>query len=52
MRLLTAQDLAERWQVSDKLIFKMAAKGEIPCVRFGRRVRFHPEVIAELERGM
>jgi excisionase family DNA binding protein len=51
VRLLTARDLAERWQVSDKLVFKMAANGEIPCVRLGRRVRFHPDAIAAFERG-
>ena len=31
MRLLTADEVAARWQVSDKLVYKLAAKGEIPC---------------------
>jgi excisionase family DNA binding protein len=45
MRLLTAKELAARWQVSEKLVFKLAAQGEIPAVRLGRRVRFDPEAI-------
>jgi excisionase family DNA binding protein len=49
MRLLTAKDLAQRWQVSDKLVFKLAAKGEIPSVKLGRCIRFNPAHIEAYE---
>ena len=51
MRLLTADEVAARWQVSDKLVYKLAAKGEIPCVKLGRRIRFHPDAIDAYERS-
>lgn len=49
MRLLTARELSARWQVSEKLVFKLAASGEIPSVRLVRRVRFDPEQIRHYE---
>lgn len=48
-KLLTAKELAQRWQVSDKLVFKLAACGEIPSVKLGRCVRFNPAHIEAYE---
>lgn len=43
-RLMTAQDVARLLGCSDKEIYKMAACGEIPCMRItARMVRFDPD---------
>jgi excisionase family DNA binding protein len=43
-RLMTAQEVARVVGRSDKEIYKMAACGEMPCVRItGRMVRFEPD---------
>ena len=49
-RLLTAEELAERWQVPPAHVYRLARAGAIPAVRLGRYVRFHPEAIDTFER--
>lgn len=38
--LLTADDLAERWQVSKAHVYRLARDGRIPTVTIGRYYRF------------
>ena len=49
--LLTAEELAERWQVPVSQIYRLTRHGKIPTVRLGRYVRYHPETIEKFERG-
>jgi len=37
--LLTVQQVAENWQVSQRMIRRMIAEGRLPVVRLGRAVR-------------
>lgn len=39
-RLLTADELAERWQVSKAQVYRLARDGRIPTVAIGRYYRF------------
>jgi len=52
-RLLTAADLAERWQVRPSAVYRLAREGRLPTVRVGRYVRFRAEAVEafELEGG-
>ncbi len=46
-RLLTSNDLADRWQVSVPTVKRPVDNGEIHCVRVGRQIRFKlPDVLA------
>jgi excisionase family DNA binding protein len=42
-KLLRAQDVAERLNISKSQAFSLMKEGEIPTVRFGRCVRVRPE---------
>jgi excisionase family DNA binding protein len=44
--LLTAEDVADRWQVPTSHVYRLAREGQLPCVRLGRYRRFR---LAELE---
>lgn len=49
-QLMTKQDLAEHWQVTEKAIENWVKDGLItPCQRVPGHVRFSPKYIAELE---
>jgi excisionase family DNA binding protein len=48
-RLLTADDVAERWQVSTDLVYELTRAGELPVVKLGRRYRYRLEAIEEFE---
>jgi hypothetical protein len=51
-RLLTAEQLAERWQVTPQWIYAKTRKGEIPKVPLpGRYYRYRLDVIEAFERG-
>jgi excisionase family DNA binding protein len=41
-KLLTLPEVAEILRVSPKTVRRMAARQRIPCVRFGRALRFFP----------
>lgn len=43
---LRARDIAAILGMSVQQIYKMAAKGEIPCFRVGRTIRFDPREVA------
>jgi excisionase family DNA binding protein len=48
-QLLTAQELAERWQVPTAHVYRLARDGRIPCVTLGRYRRFRLDAIEAFE---
>jgi len=51
-RLLTAEELADRWQVKVAWVYAKTRKGEIPKVPLpGRYYRYRFDVIEAFERG-
>ena len=51
-RLLTAEDLAQRWQVPKAWIYAKCRTGDLPKVPLpGRYIRFRLDVIEAFERG-
>ena len=50
-RLLTADQLAERWQVPKSQVYRLARTGRIPAVQVGRYYRFRLESIDQFERA-
>lgn len=50
-QLLTAEQLADRWQVAKAQVYRLAREGEIPVVAVGRYKRFRLEAIEAWERG-
>jgi excisionase family DNA binding protein len=49
-KLLKVADVAERLGLSIPHTYRIAAKGEIPCVRIGGAVRFEPKNVEEFIR--
>jgi excisionase family DNA binding protein len=45
-RLLTVDQLAELWQVSQRTIRRMIADGRLPVIRLGRAIRIAAKVAA------
>ena len=39
-RLLTADELAERWQVKKSVVYRLTREGALPAVRIGRYCRY------------
>ncbi len=52
MQLLTADPLAERWQVKTSQVYRLAREGRIPVVEIGRYYRFRLEAIERFELGV
>ncbi len=50
-RLLTADDLAERWQVPKGHVYALTRRGEIPTVKLGRYYRYRLDQIEAFEIG-
>ncbi len=51
-RLLTAEELAERWRVQTSWVYAKTTSGELPRVPLpGRYYRYRLEVIEAFERG-
>jgi predicted DNA-binding transcriptional regulator AlpA len=51
-RLLTAEELADRWQVPTGWIYAKCRTGELPKVPLpGRYIRFRLDVVEQFERG-
>jgi excisionase family DNA binding protein len=50
-RLLTAEQLAERWQVPTSHVYRLAREGRLPVVELGRYKRFAEAEIQGFERG-
>ena len=51
MRLLTPDELAERWSVPKAQVYRLAREGQVPTVRLGRYVRFDPAAVADFEKN-
>lgn len=50
-QLLTAEQLAQRWQVPASQIYRLTREGRIPTVRLGRYYRYSPAAIEAFENG-
>lgn len=50
LALLTAEQVAERWQVGLAQVYRLAREGKLPAVRLGRYVRFRLDMIEQFER--
>lgn len=50
-QLLTAEQLAERWQVPKAHVYRLARDGRIPVVELGRYKRFRVDAIERFELG-
>lgn len=50
-QLLTAEQLAQRWQVPKSHVYRLTREGTIPAVKLGRYYRYSPAAIAEWEGG-
>lgn len=48
-RLLTAEDLAVRWQVPRSHVYRLAREDKLPVVRLGRYRRFRLAAIEAFE---
>jgi excisionase family DNA binding protein len=48
-QLWTAEQVAERWQISAAQVYRLARDGEIPCVTLGRYRRFRLASIEAFE---
>jgi len=49
--LLTAADLAERWQVEKGHVYRLSREGTIPAVKLGRYYRYRLDAIERWEIG-
>lgn len=51
-RLLTAAQLAERWQIKKSTVYALTRDGKVPTVRLGPRLyRYRIDAIEEYERS-
>jgi excisionase family DNA binding protein len=50
-QLLTAEQVAERWQVAPAHVYRLSREGKLPVVRLGRYYRYRLEAIEAFERG-
>jgi excisionase family DNA binding protein len=50
-RLLTADDLAERWQVPKSHVYRLTRDARIPTVKLGRYYRYRLDAIEAFELG-
>jgi excisionase family DNA binding protein len=50
-RLLTADELATRWQVPTAHVYRLARDGKLPTVRLGKYVRFRAAEMEQFEAG-
>ena len=46
-RLLRPQDVAERLQVSRRMIYSLIARGDLRSCRVGGAIRIHPDDLAD-----
>ena len=50
-QLLTAEQLADRWQVKKSTVYLRTREGSIPAVRIGRLYRYRLQAIEQYEIG-
>lgn len=48
-RLLTADDLAERWQVPKAHVYRLTRSGQLPTVKLGRYCRYELGAVEAFE---
>jgi excisionase family DNA binding protein len=48
-KLLTAADVAERWQVRKSHVYRLTREGRLPVVKLGAYYRYRLEAIEEFE---
>lgn len=44
-RLYTAEETGKLLGVSTRTLYTLSARGELPCIKVGRSVRYHPDDI-------
>jgi excisionase family DNA binding protein len=49
--LLTAEQLAERWQVPKSHVYRLTREGAIPSVKLGRYYRYRLDALERWEIG-
>ena len=49
-RLLTAHDVAARWQVPKAHVYRLSREGRVPFVRLGRYFRYRLDDLEAFER--
>lgn len=49
-RLLTADELAERWQVPKAHVYRLTREGRLPTVKLGRYCRYRVGAVEEWEQ--
>ena len=49
--LLTAEDLAARWQVPRTHIYRLSRSGQLPTVRLGKYVRYQLAEVEQFEQA-
>ena len=50
-QLLTAEQLAERWQIPLSQVYRLTREDRIPAVKLGRYYRYAPAAIEAFENG-
>ena len=50
-QLLTAEQVAERWQVPKSQVYRLTRDGAIPTVKLGRYYRYRLDAIERFELG-
>jgi hypothetical protein len=50
-RLLTADDLAERWKVPVTQVYRQSRESDLPTVRIGKYYRYRLEAVEQWERA-
>jgi excisionase family DNA binding protein len=50
-RLLTPEELADRWQVSKAHVYRLTREDKIPTVKLGRYYRYRLDAIESFELG-
>ncbi len=48
-RLLTAEEVAARWQVKAAHVYRLARENRVPVVRLGRYYRFRLQALEQFE---
>jgi PTS system nitrogen regulatory IIA component len=49
--VLTVQEVANYLRIDIRTVYRLAKKGEIPCIKIGRQWRFNREDIKDLISG-
>ena len=50
-RLLRVREVAELFSCSQKHVYRLVDRGEIPSIRIGTAIRFHPDVVNKIYRS-